>query len=104
EGATLNYVARDERWFMLPRRALVHTGDILAVPEPFQCALEIEGGKGLVTIMPGSVVRILDSTDAGAFGIEVKRGRFVVRPFSASDESADPLRIGVGIAGELWRL
>lgn len=104
EGATLNYVARDDRWYMLPRRALVHAGDILAVPEPFQCALEVEGGKGLVTVIGGSAVRILEPSEAGSFGIEIKRGRFVVRPPSASDESADPLRIGVGIAGELWRL
>jgi len=104
EGATLNYVARDDRWFMLPRRSLVHVGDILAVPEPFQCALEVEGGKGLVTIMGGSAVRILEPSEVGAFGIEMKRGKFVVRPSSANDEAAEPLRIGVGIAGELWRL
>jgi hypothetical protein len=104
DGATLNYIARDERWFMLPRRAFVHSGDILAVPEPFQCALEVEGGKGLVTIIGGSWVRILDPTEAGAFGIEIKRGKFMVRPISANDESPEPLRMGVGIAGELWRL
>src|SRR5262249_39552682 len=28
DGATLNYIGRDERWFMLPRRAFVHSGDI----------------------------------------------------------------------------
>lgn len=104
EGATLNYVARDERWFMLPRRALVHPGDILAVPEPFQCALEIDGGKGLVTLLGRSYVRVLDPTAAGTFSVEIKRGQFLVRPTSASDDAADPLRIGVGIAGELWRV
>lgn len=104
DGATLNYVARDERWFMLPRRALVHPGDILAVPEPFQCALEIDGGKGLVTLLGRSYVRILDPTPAGPFSLDIRRGQFVVRPTSVGDDAADPLRIGVGIAGELWRL
>ncbi len=101
---TLNYVARDERWFMLPRRSLVHGGDLLAIPEPFQCALEVDGGKSLVTVVGGSVVRVLDPTEAAPFGLEIKRGQFVVRPPSASDESAQPLRIGVAIAGDLWRL
>jgi hypothetical protein len=104
DGATLNYIARDERWFMLPRRAFVHSGDILAVPEPFQCILEIDGGKGLVTVLGGSWIRVLDPTEAGVFGIEIKRGKFFVRLASANDEAADPLRLGVGIAGDLWRV
>jgi hypothetical protein len=104
DGVTLNYVARDERWFMLPRRALVHGGDLLAVPEPFQCALEIDGGKSLATVIGGSVVRVLEPTEAAPFGLEIKRGQFVVRPPGATDESAQALRVGVVIAGDLWRL
>jgi hypothetical protein len=104
DGVTLNYVPRDERWFVLPRRALIHAGDQLAVPEPFQCALEIDGGKSLFTIVGKSVVRILEPTDAGPFNLELKRGQFVVKPPSGSDELAAPLRIGVAIAGDLWRL
>jgi hypothetical protein len=89
---------------MLPRRALVHGGDLLAVPEPFQCALEIDGGKSLASVIGGSVVRVLEPTDAAPFGLEIKRGQFVVRAPSASDESTQPLRVGVVIAGDLWRL
>ncbi|HLJ11972.1 MAG TPA: hypothetical protein VKU82_12325 [Planctomycetaceae bacterium] len=109
-GVTLHYVPRDERWFMLPRRALVHAGDTLAVPDPFQCELEIEGGKGMVTIMPRTLVQVLGPTDAGSFGLEVRRGQFVVRPLGSGGErgsggeAADSLRLGVAIAGELWRL
>jgi hypothetical protein len=104
EGVTLNYVPRDERWFVLARRAQVHAGDLLAVPEPFQCALEIDGGKSLVTVMGKSVVRILEPTDAGPFNLEIKRGQFVVKPPSSSDELAASLRLGVVIAGDLWRV
>jgi hypothetical protein len=104
EGATLEYRGRDERWFKIPPRSFVHTGDILAVPEPFQCTLEVDGGKGLVTVLGGSWMRILDPTDAGVFGIELRRGKMFVRPASANNEAAGPLRLGVGIAGELWRV
>lgn len=108
ESVLLNYVARDERWFMIPPRALVHAGDNLAVPDPYQCGLEVDGGKGLITIVAsrgrGTVVRVLEPTEAGAFGLELKRGQFIARPAGVADSSAVPLRIGVGIAGELWRL
>jgi hypothetical protein len=104
DGVTLNYIPRDERWFVLPRRALIHAGDQLAIPEPFQCALEIDGGKSLVTVVGKSVVRVLEPTDAGAFNLELKRGQLVVKPPSGSDELASPLRLGVVIAGDHWRL
>lgn len=104
EGVTLHYVPRDERWFVLPRRAQVHAGDSLAVPDPFQCVLEVDGGKGLVTVSGRSTVNVLGPTEAGAFGLELTRGQFVVRPSASADDEAAPLKIGVGIAGELWRL
>lgn len=104
EGVTLHYVPRDERWFVLPRRAQVHAGDSLAVPDPFQCVLEVDGGKGLVTVSGRSTVNVLGPTEAGAFGLELTRGQFVVRPSASADDDAGPLRIGVGIAGELWRV
>jgi hypothetical protein len=106
EGVTLEYRNREGMWYTLPPRSLVHAGDQLAVPEPFRCELEAEGGKALVTIVGGrrgSIVRMLEPTDAGLIGVELKRGQFMVRSMS-DDESADPLRMGVAIAGELWRL
>ncbi len=106
EGVTLEYRGREGMWYMLPPRSLVHAGDNLAVPEPFRCELEVDGGKGLVTIIGGrrgSAVRMLEPTEAGPIGIELRRGQFMVRSMN-DDESAEPLRMGVGIAGELWRL
>jgi hypothetical protein len=104
EGVTLHYVRRDERWFVLPRRAQVHVGDDLAVPDPFQCVLDIEGGKGLVTITGRSAVHVIEPTEAGPFGLELVRGQFVVKATGSGDEEGESLRMGVGIAGELWRL
>lgn len=104
DGVTLHYVPRDERWFMLPRRAQVYAGDQLAVPDPFQCSLEIEGGRGLVAIMPGSAVRVLEPTDAGTFGLEFRRGQLVVRAPTPADDKKESLRIAMAIAGELWGL
>ncbi len=105
EGVTLYYVGRDQQhWFRLAPRSLVHAGELLAVPDPYQCGLEIEGGKGLVTILGRSAVQVLAIPGTGNFGLELKRGQFTVRPVGAADDSAVPLRIGVGIANELWRV
>lgn len=104
EGITLHYVPRDERWFVLPRRSLIHVGDTLAVPEPFQCLLEVDDGKALVTMTGRTAVRIVPPTAAGPFGLELLRGQFVVRSSGPSGEAAPPLRFGAGIAGELWHV
>jgi hypothetical protein len=104
DAVALHFVASEERWFRLPPppRSLVHPGDLLAVPDPFQCALEIDGGKGLVTILGRSAVQVLAVPRTGNFGLELMRGQFVARPAGVADDPAGNLRIGVGIAGELW--
>ena len=106
DGVTLHYVPREERWFRLPPppRSMVHAGDYLAVPDPYQCALEIDGGQGLVTILGRSAVQVIASPQTGNFGLELNRGQFVVRPAGVAGDPASPLRIGVVIAGELWRV
>ena len=100
----LHYVPSDERWFRLPPppRSLVHPGDHLAVPDPYQCVLELDGGKGLVTILGRSTVQVLAVPRTGQFGVEIIRGQVVVRPAGGADDPAARLQIGVGIAGELW--
>jgi hypothetical protein len=104
DGVALHYVVSDGRWFRLPPRALVHAGDHLAVPDPYQCALEIESGKGHVTILGRSAVQMLAAPRTGQFGLEIKRGQVLVRPAGAGDDPTTPLRIVLGIAGELWKL
>jgi hypothetical protein len=104
EGVVLNYVARDEKWFVLPRRALVHPGDRLAVPEPFECALEIDEGRAVATLLGRTSARMLGPNDGGSTGIELFRGQLVVRTTVSPDEGAKPVELGVAISGGLWRL
>ncbi len=104
EGVTLHYVRREERWFVLPRGEMVNAGANLAVPEPFQCQLEVDDRKGLVTIMGHSLVGILLPTADGRFGLELQRGQFALRAAGSADDAAASLNMRIGIAGELWRL
>jgi hypothetical protein len=104
EGVTLHYVRREERWFVLPRGEMVNAGAILAAPEPFQCQLEVDDRKGLVTIMGRSLVEIIPPSADGRFGLELQRGQFVLRAAGSADDAAASLNMRIGIAGELWRL
>ena len=104
EGIALHYVRRDERWFVLPRGELVIAGANLAVPDPFQCQLEIDDRKGLVSILGQSRVGVLLPVADGRFGLELQRGQFVVRAAGSAEDAPVPLNVRIGIAGELWRL
>jgi len=103
EGVTLHFVPREQRWFVLPRRALVHPGDDLAVPEPFECVLEFEDGRGLVTIPGRTALRWVGPTESLLALIELRRGQLVLRAPTATSGNSEPLAIGVALAGELWQ-
>ncbi len=47
-------------------------------------------------------MEVLASRRFGNFGLELKRGQFVIGPSGAPDDASALLRIGVVIAGELW--
>src|SRR5258708_12558032 len=103
EGVPREYRGREGMWYVLPPRSLVHAGDNLAVPEPFRCELEVDGGKGLATIIGGrrgTAVRMLEPTEAGPIGIELRPGQFMVRSMG-DDESARPLPFGTGLPPQL---
>jgi hypothetical protein len=103
DGVTLHYSIRDERWFLMPRAEMVGALALLAVPDPFQCQLEIANGQGFLTILGHSVVGLLAPLPSGQFGIELQRGQFVVRAGSAAP-SESPLTLRIAIAGAIWRL
>jgi hypothetical protein len=104
DGIALHYSRRDERWFVLPRGELVASGANLAVPQPFQCQLEFENGKALVTVQGHSLLAILPPLADGIHGLDLQRGQFVVRANGSADDGSKPINLRIGIAGELWRL
>lgn len=104
EGVVLHYIPRQQGWFVLPRRSLVHSGDRLAVPEPFEGRLEFDDGKLLVTLQGGTIIRTLGPTAAGPSGFDVDRGWIVVRSAPVPADKFQPLRLGLSLRGELLSL
>lgn len=104
EGITLHYVAREQDWFVLPRRSQVHAGDFLAVPEPFECALEFEEGRGLLTLPGGTTVRWMGAQETAPTAIELRRGKLVLKATTIANDNQNSLNIAVKTFGDLWQI
>lgn len=103
EGVLLHYQSRDQKWYVLPRRAFVHSGDRLAVPAPFEGTLEVDGGKALVILQGGTRIRSLPPKTGIPVGIEVEYGRVLIRP-TKSTEAFQPITLRLEVRGESWQL
>lgn len=105
DGVVLHYAPRDQNWLLLPRRALLHRNDIIAVPEPFECRLDLDDGRAQVTLQSRSAARMLPPQEPTEFGIELQRGQIVVRQgTSGGKEAEDPIRYSIAIHGEVWNV
>jgi hypothetical protein len=102
EGITLHYVGREQGWFLLPRRSLIHASDFLAVPEPFDCALEFEEGRGLLSLIGGTAVHWLGARDSIPTAVDLRRGR--IKATTIAGEDGKPLRVAVAMLDDLWQL
>jgi hypothetical protein len=112
EGILMNVEANDGQWRVIPRRSLVHPGEPVAVPEPFEATFSTLDDKAQVVVHGSSIVRSLGVTAAGESGLELKRGRLTLRraagtaSASEDDPAASPQSIAIGLAvrGELWKV
>ncbi|MSR56734.1 MAG: hypothetical protein EXS05_03565 [Planctomycetaceae bacterium] len=104
DGITLHFAADEGRWFVLPKRSQVHSGDELAVPEPFECTLEFENGRGMLTVPGRTALRWLGPTEAASTAIALHRGQVVLRATSAAGDDKSSLVVGVAISGDLWQI
>jgi hypothetical protein len=112
EGILMAIEPSDGQWRVIPRRSLIHPGEPVAVPEPFDAAFLTLDDKVQVTVLGNSIVRSLGVTTASESGLELVRGRLMLRrtpgAVSASEGDADvnsqPIAIGLKVRGELWQI
>ena len=103
-GIMLHYDRKNADWFTVPRLSKVDAGERFAVPKPFGAVLEVDGGKCRVTLLGGTSVRTLPPTEAGAFGLELKRGRVLFQLNRSGNQPGDRVVLGVAVKDELWQL
>jgi len=101
EGVLLHRAASGE-WGVLPRRALVHPGEEVASPEPFESVLQFVGLDGELALSGGRA-RVLPTPPEVDAAVELVRGRLLMRrsPLAAPDR---PLRLQLLIAGRAYRV
>lgn len=112
DGILMDWEKSDGLWRVIPRRALIHPGEPVAVPEPFEATFSTLDDKAQVSVLGHSIVRSLGVTAASESSLELRRGRLTIRratgPAPAADEEQDanlpPVAIGLSIRGELWKI
>ena len=102
EGVLLHFDGAQQRWFMVPHRSVMKSGEILANIEPFETVLDIEKGSLRTTLLGETVINLLKPTEVGVAGIDVRRGRLLFQ--GGRSEENRPHRIGIAIGEDLWKL
>lgn len=77
EGVLLQ-AADDGEWRVLPRRSLVHPGDGIASPHPFESLLQIDETGATVTLMGGTRVSLI-APQAAPLSLRIEEARIVFR-------------------------
>ncbi|MFV0443286.1 MAG: hypothetical protein ACK5Q5_06925 [Planctomycetaceae bacterium] len=83
-------------WQVLPRRTLLHVGDDLASPEPFDSSLQVLDSDCEIVIAGGGRATILPLSDENRAAIEVDRGRVIFRR-SVTAPLPDPTLIAIHV-------
>jgi hypothetical protein len=112
EGILMMLEPNDGQWRVIPRRSLIHPGEPIAVPEPFDAVFLTLDDKVQVSVLGNSIVRSLGVTAASESGLDLKRCRLLLKrtpgAISASEDDPDanpqPIAIGLKVRGELWQI
>jgi hypothetical protein len=101
DGILLRYDAAKPAWFVLPHRAVLHPGDRVAAPEPFDATLTYGDDPSTMTLQAGTVVRELPSTPKAGFVLEVEQGHVIFH----GKAHKNPKLVehpAIVVHGELW--
>ena len=94
----------DGEWFVLPYRSMLHPGELVASPEPFDALLDVTAPVSRVVLAGGTAARVLEPTDAAPLALAVSRGRIVLQSKSDMAENAEAAKAAIAVGEELWQL
>ncbi len=99
EGILLAREPQSGQWNVMPRRALVHGGEEIATPDPFQSEFTVNGTTLVVTLYGGSRVRLEQGVGAGLLTMSIDRGRVAFQRPPVS-ENTEPVSISLSLRGQ----
>lgn len=82
-GPILRLRPSDADWFAETEDATFGPGEELASSAPFESILDVDDGALRLVLMEDSAVRLLEPSEAGAFGLWPRRGRLLVKAMNA---------------------
>lgn len=107
DGVLFLYSPDQGDWLVVPHRSLIHPGERIAVPEPYDAQFDIGRRLCRVTVYGPTSLQFLAPTTARPFGLRLTRGRIVVegKPTTGTNpDAAETVRLGVAVMDELWEL
>eukprot|EP00456_Euglypha_rotunda_P083545 TRINITY_DN82_c0_g4_i1.p1 TRINITY_DN82_c0_g4~~TRINITY_DN82_c0_g4_i1.p1 ORF type:complete len:729 (+),score=157.03 TRINITY_DN82_c0_g4_i1:1960-4146(+) len=102
DGVVLRFDDAQQHWFLLPRRSAIAPNEALIVLEPFEAVLDIDRGGLTATVLGDTAVRLLPPDRATAVGLDVRRGRVMLKS-SRKDASQSPV-ISIAVGSDTWQL
>lgn len=102
DGVVLRLDEMQRHWFLVPRRSAVATGERLVVLEPFEAVFDIDRGAMVATVLGDSVIRILPPDRSTTSGLEIRRGRVLLR--SSRKDNAKLSAFSIMVGSDVWRL
>jgi len=103
EGILLSRSRESGEWSVMPRRALVHDGDEIASPTPFQAELTVNGTTLVVNLFRGARVRLESGTGTDLLAMHIDRGRVSFhRPLDGNHP--EPVSIGLSLREQKAKL
>lgn len=102
DGVVLRLDEMQRHWFLVPRRSTVATGERLVVLEPFEATFDIDRGAMVATVLGDSVIRILPPDRSTTSGLEIRRGRVLLR--STRKDNAKLSAFSIMVGSDVWRL
>ncbi|MCA9052805.1 MAG: hypothetical protein KDA75_03165 [Planctomycetaceae bacterium] len=102
EGVLLRFDP-EEHWQVLPRRTLLHVGDELVSPEPFEATIQILNSDCQMVVAGGSRVFLLPADNRAGALLLIDRGRVIFRR-SATAPLPESTRIDFQIDGGNYEL
>ena len=107
-GILLRYddQANAHDWYVVPHRAVIHSGERIASTEPFSAQLDVGADQFRAILQEGTAATILPPTQNWLFGFDVRRGRISLRwaqEGAASGKKPEEIPpVGFQVDGDAW--
>ncbi|RLS59125.1 MAG: hypothetical protein DWH91_00895 [Planctomycetota bacterium] len=101
-GVLLIHNPAEQQWIVMPRRTLLHAGDEIACPEPFEAQLQIDGQELAITLFGGTRLQFSRGTETQLLSLKLDRGRIALtRPAGVENQ---PVVVHVDVRGRTVEL